>query len=274
MDKPKIAIRDSNFFSDVYPVRFGKEFEWLWNRSRETYDIEVFTDQHIPEASRSQSKVKVAWLIEPPIMVPDIYQFVKENHQIFDAVFTFDDSLLKIDPKFKSCLYGSTWVHPHERGIHPKTKSVSAVLSGKTYTEDQRFRHEIVQALSDKFDFYGRDYRPVKHKIEALKDYRYSIAVENQLLSTYFSEKIIDCFMSGSIPIYWGTHKIVEYFDSRGMFLFNTLDDLRDILERCTEEEYEKRLPFVKENYKRALEMDFVDDSIWARGLKEIYMNI
>ena len=41
----------------------------------------------------------------------------------------------------------------------------------------------------------------------------------------YFNEKIIDCFFSGTIPIYWGTKNISKYFDENGIIFFPNIDE-------------------------------------------------
>ena len=37
------------------------------------------------------------------------------------------------------------------------------------------------------FDLFGRGYRPINNKIEGLKDYRYSIVIENSKSDYYFT---------------------------------------------------------------------------------------
>jgi hypothetical protein len=51
---------------------------------------------------------------------------------------------------------------------------------------------------------YGSQTRPVSNKIRVLNQYRYSLCFENTYTPGYVTEKIIDSFLAGSIPIYWG----------------------------------------------------------------------
>ena len=71
-------------------------------------------------------------------------------------------------------------------------------------------------------DSFGRGFVAVEHKAEALAQYAFSIAIENSQQDTYFTEKLIDCFSTGTVPIYWGTRKISEYFDMRGVIQFDS----------------------------------------------------
>ena len=50
-----------------------------------------------------------------------------------------------------------------------------------------------------------RAYRgPVAEKLETLARYKFSLCLENSIFEGYVSEKIFDCFFSGTIPIYLG----------------------------------------------------------------------
>lgn len=72
---------------------------------------------------------------------------------------------------------------------------------------------------------------PVEDKIAFQSDYKFCIAFENDSSDGYTSEKIVDAFLSGSVPIYWGNRKISEDFNS-GCFInchdFSSLDEVVD----------------------------------------------
>jgi hypothetical protein len=50
----------------------------------------------------------------------------------------------------------------------------------------------------------GRYFGRCEDKLETLSQYRFSICFENMELAGYMTEKIIDCFVAGVIPIYLG----------------------------------------------------------------------
>jgi alpha(1,3/1,4) fucosyltransferase len=57
-----------------------------------------------------------------------------------------------------------------------------------------------------------RAYRgPVAEKLEALSQYRFSVCLENSVFEGYVSEKIFDCFFTGTIPIYLGAPDVQRY---------------------------------------------------------------
>ena len=46
--------------------------------------------------------------------------------------------------------------------------------------------------------------------------------MENSIAELYYTEKIIDCFLTGTVPIYWGTKRITDGFNKDGIIM---LDD-------------------------------------------------
>ena len=68
----------------------------------------------------------------------------------------------------------------------------------------------------------------------------------------YFTDIIIDCFAVGTIPIFWGTPNIKNYFNMDGVIVMDSLKDVNDIVKNCNEEDYKKRLPAIKENMELA----------------------
>tara|TARA_Y100000592_G_C5474605_1_gene321516 strand:- start:208 stop:387 length:180 start_codon:yes stop_codon:yes gene_type:complete len=43
---------------------------------------------------------------------------------------------------------------------------------------------------------------PIDKKEEGLTNYLFSLAIENSKIDNYFSEKLLDCFATSTIPIY------------------------------------------------------------------------
>ena len=103
----------------------------------------------------------------------------------------------------------------------------------------------------------------IKDKIEGLKDYRYHFVIENVRRDFWFTEKLIDCFVTGTIPIFWGCPGINGYFNTKGMKIFQKLTDLPPLLKECTVEEYDRMLPFIKINFKKAKNYILAEDYIY-----------
>ena len=81
---------------------------------------------------------------------------------------------------------------------------------------------------------------PIEDKITKMSNYKFAICFENGAYKGGVSEKIIDCFLAGVIPVYLGATNIEEFvpvdtfIDVR---LFNTWEELYNKLENIQEEE-------------------------------------
>ena len=51
----------------------------------------------------------------------------------------------------------------------------------------------------------------------------------------YFTDIIIDCFAVGTVPIFWGTPNIKNYFNMNGVIVMDSLNDVEDIVKNCNE---------------------------------------
>jgi hypothetical protein len=68
----------------------------------------------------------------------------------------------------------------------------------------------------------------ISNKREFQKDYKFSIAFENSRKEGYVTEKIIDAWAAGTIPIYWGNTQIANEFNPKAfinVFDFDSIDD-------------------------------------------------
>lgn len=70
------------------------------------------------------------------------------------------------------------------------------------------------------------------NKKDGLLDYKFSIAIENCVESGYFTEKLTDCILTDTTPIYFGCPNIDNFF--QGIYKFDLLNDpieqIKDIL--------------------------------------------
>ena len=67
----------------------------------------------------------------------------------------------------------------------------------------------------------------------------------------------MDCFLTKTVPIYYGSSNIGEFFDERGIITITSNDSIEtsiDKINNIKENTYENMLPYIEENYKRSLE--------------------
>lgn len=228
--------------------------ETNWEREIEDYDIAIYTDRMCFIKEVDPSKVNIAWLIEPPIINGENYKYIVEQQNKFNWVFSHHRPLQGRMDNFVWLAHGGTWLRTEDIEMWGKTKNISFIYSYKEWNAGHRFRHNLANHIKDMgVDFYGSGTQtPLDFKIDGLKDYRYSIIMENSQEDDYFTEKLLDCFLTGTIPIYYGTKNIGEYFNREGMFTFETAEQLVDILNSINEETYNHMKHFIPENFKKA----------------------
>ena len=117
----------------------------------------------------------------------------------------------------------------------------------------------------NKVDVFGRGYKIVEKKEEGLNDYMFSVAIENHKYDTYFTEKIMDCFATGTIPIYYGTDKISEFFNPDGIIRFEDFN-INDL----SEELYHSKMDAIKDNFNRVKQFEIPEDIIYKKYLEKI----
>ena len=71
------------------------------------------------------------------------------------------------------------------------------------------------------FDLWGRGLNPIEDKWQGIAPYKYSIAIENHRCNYYWTEKIADCFLSWTMPIYYGCKNILKYFPQESMIFID-----------------------------------------------------
>ena len=69
--------------------------------------------------------------------------------------------------------------------------------------------------------------------LDEYKKYRFIMAMENKNIKGYITEKIINAFRAGAIPIYWGTDYIKNIFNPKAFIYvndFNSLEECADYI--------------------------------------------
>lgn len=148
---------------------------------------------------------------------------------------------------------------------HPpmeKTHDLSMVFSPK------RMRHTLhhqrfdfmrkLMALLPEMHVYGRGARPLddNDKADALKAYRYHVAIENYIGPHHWTEKLSDAFLGLTLPFYAGCTNAADYFPAESFIAIDIRDPegaARIIRQAIENNEYEKRLPAIIEARRRVL---------------------
>ena len=142
----------------------------------------------------------------------------------------------------------------------------SIIASGKNDTVGHKLRHEVIFNNYSNIDVFGHGYKSVEFKEEALEDYRFSVTIENSKQPGYWTEKIVDCFATQTIPIFWGDESVFDHFDSSGIITFNTIYGLEEILDNINEngeEIYRSMQPAIAHNLKCVEQYRIPEDWIY-----------
>ena len=100
------------------------------------------------------------------------------------------------------------------------------------------------------------------NKLAGLKDYMFTIVIENVVDDCWFTEKLMDSLLTGTIPIYWGCPSIGSLFDPAGIITFESVDQLAsDIVPALNQSLYLRMLPAARRNFAAARR--FLDPLHW-----------
>ena len=219
-----------------------------------------------------RSGLNVLLTLEPIVVLPGEYNNRVWQH--FDYVLTFVDSLAEQGGRFHKIRFPAfdlpftkTYLkivdHSYVRSLAEKKNAICMIsgnkksrVPGELYSR----RVEVAQWFNENsdipFDVYGRppfqlpNYRgeltPHTQKFVRLGRYRYSLCFENIYdpfwSKGYLSEKLLDCLMCETVPIYLGCYNVEEYVP-RECFIdfrqFKELSELDQFLRELSDSEYE-----------------------------------
>ena len=240
----------------------SKYIEWV----TEGGDATVYIDNTINEGiDDSRKRPKYLWLIESKHIRPNLVENVVKKKELmeatYDMIFTHDQRLLRLGNKYKWVPANGFWIK--KPMIYEKSKMISMISSNKNICPGHAKRLEWVDKLRDRVDLYGRGFNEIKNKEEGLCEYMFSVAIENGEYETYFTEKILDCFATGTIPVYLGAPDIGNHFNIDGILPLN--EDLR-----ISRETYVEKIDAVRDNLERVKQIEILEDFIWEKYLKQI----
>jgi len=255
-------------FSHAYSSTwYKKPKNFIWDFNTNKNNISFYVDENVKLGfnHKNDGKKKFLWGLESRFFNNNFFDIVSNNLdqvlETYDLIFTYDEELLKLDAKFKWVPAMGTWIE--EPKMNQKSKLVSMITSNKTITENQKFRVNYATKNRDKLDLYGNLFKSIKNKEEGLNDYMFSVCIENDTLDTYFTEKILDCFASGTIPLYVGTKKISNFFNENGIIF---LDD--NVLDNLNYDLYLSKKQYITENFEISMGFDTVEDYFYKKYLR------
>lgn len=270
---------DNNNKGYIVHAKESKYIEWVHlgvGKQQQTFDSlteedeTFYVDNFLPLGlSDTKSKKKYGIILESHWISQPVIKQLKENFEqymnCYDKIFTWNEELCGMHENI--CWVPGYGSYIKEPKIYDKSKLVSIICSMQSWLPGHRDRLSMVEQLAPYAPWFGRGRgdMEIKDKEEGLCDYMFSVAIENS--NQYFSEKLLDCFLTGTIPIYYGTPSVGKWFNLDGMII---LEDGFDI-ESLTEEMYYSKMEAIKDNFGRALKMEIVEDFIWENYFENSY---
>lgn len=250
----------------------------IWDRYDYLLPYHMYTYEEVYHV-RGKPKKKFAMFLEGKEIIPGFYEDLMKHRSMlkdFDGVFTNQDFLLNTlenayfvpssAPWYGSEFGGGTIC---EDNYKKKNKSISIISSDKEMCDLHRFRKRLALGYekSKKVDCFGTfNGRSYVKCAEYLENYKYHIAVENQISNGYFTEKITNCFLAMTVPVYIGAPDIGRYFNPKGIISINkpAVSAVNEAIhEFCSDSDYEMRLDAVMDNFKKVQGYLTIEDYIY-----------
>jgi hypothetical protein len=237
-----------------------------WDKTTHSSNISIHVDFGIMNVRPNKNKINYGWLSESKTINFNLYQWCSNNvnylEENFELIFTHDISLLSLSNKFKLVICSAKpWVKNYK--IHKKTKLISMIASSKIICDEHRYRQEVISKYKNDLDLFGRGYKEIQNKEIGLNDYNFSITMENHTYPIAYSEKITDCFATGTIPIYYGCD-LKTVFNTDGIIMFNDDFDIKSL----SNDLYQSKMDAIIENFEIVINMPIAEDYIYENFIK------
>jgi len=189
------------------------------------------------------------------------HDWIIQNHHKFSLVLTWDERVLRKCNNAQLLIYGESWLDDNTDRIMRERKKkfeISHLRGSNINTYGHALRHLIFNrqdeiAIPKKFYATVEPYKVWQDNIEGkdfiLGESMFSVIIENTSHNNYFTEKITDCMLMKTVPIYWGCSNIEKYYNSNGILCFRSDDEAINIINSLNYETYNKMLPYIIKNY-------------------------
>ena len=261
-----IETKGSPFSHDTSSCGVGnqpKNHVWK-NKEDSESSVVVFMDyDHRGGFSYKGNKKKVLWLNESRGFSReqslDLYNNIDDFIDVYDLILTHNRELVGIDDRFVYAPNSSNISWVEEPRIYKKTRRTSMLCSGKAQCSGHLVRNRWANELRDCLDLFGRFLRPVDKVEEALCPYMFSVSIDNDFYSTAFTEKLMNCFATGTVPVYLGSPDIGDYFNTDGIIVLESVGQVCGL----TEDDYHSRRDAIDDNLERCMNHPMADDVVF-----------
>ncbi len=247
-------------------ITFNEKASWCANFTHEHMSNELIGSYDIHSVAVPQTRTPGATMVYIDAFEPDFVSSpvdaVHANIKNIDLILSRRPEILAAYPdKARKFIFGTT--HLVQPRTENKSESVSFTMTGKrnNLADGYNLRWNLIENASTinfslPFHYYDSSKVPAlvdyPHRLgetkEQLFDSMFSVIIENQRLPNYITEKLIDCILSKTVPLYFGSPNVADYFDTSGMIIIRDFTHLKEVLENLTVEDYETRKNVMQKN--------------------------
>lgn len=260
-------------------MRKPRLFDWTDDPRAATADVAVYIGPAIKRGIDAPGR-KIAWILESPEIArrQQTTSFIERSLErivsSYEVVLTSERELCKLHPKIAYHPAGANlpWIPEEQYAIYKKSKLCSMFASNKKVVPAHLYRHQVAERLKGKLDLFGgacnspriggRSSHPDKR--EGLVPYMFQVVMENAKVDLYYTEKITDCFATGTVPIYWGPDRIGELFDTNGIIPFDDAFDVGSL----SEDLYYEMMPAIRNNFDLVRALEGTDDLLYRKYIR------
>jgi len=240
--------------------------------------VELFNDILPSQCTiKNPNALKVFFANEPKEILPHIHQHLLHNSSCYDLIFTWEPDLLRLGKdNIKHHMIFSCWCNMLCNVCGKKEFNISTVVGHKKSLPGHKLRHKLWERKDEitiPTNFYKSSRgTPIpgqckvlgENKYELFEHSQFSIAIENIDTPNMYTEKINDCIMTKTVPVYWGASNIGDVYNTDGIIQVSSIDDLIKKVNALTPETYENMKPYIEDNYQRGLKLSKIriDDVI------------
>jgi hypothetical protein len=243
-------------------LRQTPDYKGVWNDIRFTLDpvdecdaLLVLND--LREDISVRCPPENVWAIFQEPYLPSFMPWMKEGHEQFARVYTpcppDEHPRYRISHPLVPWHVGKSYDELLGEHLPPKNDRIVWITSALQvlpgHVKRYGFYRFLLEAGWPDLDVWGRGIRPIVDKWDALVHSRYALAVENHSGNNYWTEKIADCWLTETLPFYYGCPNLEDYFPADS-FVRIDIDDhqtaSRIIRQTVNSGEYEKRLPAIR----------------------------
>lgn len=241
-------------------------------------DFSLFIDD-IPKSQDDLSEINILVLQEPNEYF-GLHKWAIENKHLFSFILTWDDWVINNCDNAILLPFGHTWFKSDQyEKKHSKEFEITHLRGNLLKTYGHSLRHELFDRQNEikipkKFyASYGDRHNIEEARIgkeEVFGGSTFGIAIENTSHNGYFTEKILDCFLMKTIPIYWGCTDIGNYFNIEGIVIFNSVDEVISKINDLPKWYWSLHKEIIEENWNTALKYVDYENNILNK-IKEIF---